>query len=780
MIEDYDYNKFGTKIDAPVQPTISGIGAAAVDTANEPVNPSNLQDGNIESEIQMVRGHMQSSNFVSGQVGWQIKYDGSAEFQNVNIGNKIITINSTQSISEAIASINAVGGGVLNLKAGTYTITTPLIGISNLQIIGESSSTTILDFNSTAANLSFTGTNVYSTGTITVASGVNITGSGTSWLANVTAGQYLFLGTRWYSIAAVTGDTSLILSEAYGDNVTLPSTYRIATIKRNIFVKQLGILNSTGTGLAITDCREIVLSDILFLDNNIGYALENVSLCNQTRLLPVSNTSHGYTLTNVGLCSLLNVNSEGNGGSGVVISNMKTVSMNDSTGSANTADGMNATTVVDCILNGGFSGNGGQGMEFVSGCNNNNVSSIVQGNTSDGIKLTATDDNNKFYGCSITGNGGYGINVAASTDDTNVISSNNFAGNSSGAVNDAGTGTVIRGNVGVADNGISQAGFASGQVAYTGDGTTPDAKTIAHGLGATPRLVRYFYTALTASNIATNIGSGAYSASGQSCTFSYSAVAQEPLTRLSTITQSAIGTTQSGYTVSHTTDADTTLLVVIIANGTDTTAATFNGDSMTEFAAQGGGSRPSVFYLLNPDIGTYDIATTATSSDDHAIIAYNFSGNDMTTPLEDAQAPASDTGSVTVTTTRDFSIIVGMLGTNNAAATVAMSTGTERLDAAGTNYKWSAGDQSATSAGAQTVTFTYSAGTARMIAVAVRPASSAGGSNAQNSTNIIEARDSEGAANFVAALTVDATNLTTTFNTFVLNSTIKIQWEAYV
>src|SRR6185503_8516278 len=72
------------------------------------------------------KGYLQSGNFVSGKTGWKIDAEGNAEFQNVNIGVKNVTINSTQSIQGALDTIHTAGGGVLHLKAGTYVVTSAL------------------------------------------------------------------------------------------------------------------------------------------------------------------------------------------------------------------------------------------------------------------------------------------------------------------------------------------------------------------------------------------------------------------------------------------------------------------------------------------------------------------------------------------------------------------------------------------------------------------------------------------------------------------------------
>jgi len=196
------------------------------------------------------------------------------------------------------------------------------------------------------------------------------------------------------------------------------------------------------------------------------------------------------------------------------------------------------------------------------------------------------------------------------------------------------------------------------------------------------------------------------------------------LTLLSTITAVTSNSTVTNYSTSHTTDTGTTLLVVTVANLTATTAVTFDGVSMTNFGGTTQGTRPRIFYLLNPNIGSgLTIQCTNASSDGHGVAAYNFSGNDMTTPMESLQqTDDSETTTVTVVTSRDGSYCVGLLGTNSNTATVGMSTGTEVLDGSAGFAKLVGGYQTAATAGNQTVTFTISAGTPRMVGAGVVPA----------------------------------------------------------
>ncbi len=377
-------------------------------------------------------------------------------------GGKQITLSPGQSIQKALDAIYAAGGGKLSLSAGTFVVNGALTGYPSVSIEGVSPSVTIIDFNSTAANLSFSGTNVYSTGTISsIASGVMVTGSGTSWLANASAGQYLFIGTRHYKIAAVTGDTSLILSEGYTDDVTMPgAAYRIATAIVDVKLSNFTVKSSTGTGITFNDAVSITFDNVFSVLNNKGYAFTNLSRLTMDRVLAASTTSNGFEFTNVGLSDWESVNASACGGHGVVFNNVKTASGLMSA-VANTTDGFNCTSLVNCFMTFEASSNGGQGVEFVSGCNANTVDGIIISNTSDGIKLTATSDNNTLgTGLRLDGNGGYGINIAAATCDDNTIAVPSFGTNSSGDYNDSGTGTNVVATIAGSDSQI-----------FTGNGT---------------------------------------------------------------------------------------------------------------------------------------------------------------------------------------------------------------------------------------------------------------------------------------------------------------------
>ena len=353
------------------------------------------------------------------------------------------------SLEDAIDYVLSIGGGDIFVRAGTYTISRNIATITKpINIIGVNSALAIIDFNSTARNFVINSGTAYTTGTISSITGTAVVGSSTSWNGNVTAGQYMLVGTRWYLIAVVVDDTHITLAEAFDEkNVSFAANYRIVTLTRNILFESLTIKNSTGTAIAVTDCRDFFLNDVVLLTNNKGFVLTGVSSVTITSAIVAGSTSNGWEMTNCGLLTIRGLAAAGNGGHGGVISNVEAGGFSNCASNANTSDGLNITSGFDLDLNYLANSNGGQGIELVA--TNNAIRMIdcsARSNTSDGIKLTASSDYCKIIGGHFDTNGGWGINVAAATDDKNVVVGNSFNGNVSGTITDSGTGTVSASN----------------------------------------------------------------------------------------------------------------------------------------------------------------------------------------------------------------------------------------------------------------------------------------------------------------------------------------------
>ena len=350
-------------------------------------------------------------------------------------------------IEDAVDYVQLIGGGDIFVWGGTYAPSRGMTITYPVNIIGQNVALTTINFGSSTKNFTVNSGTAYATGTISSIAGdkVTVTGSGTSWLANASAGQYIFLGTRWYLIAAVTGNTTLILAEAYLDDIAL-SAYRIATLTRGISFESMTITGSTGTAIAVTDARDVTLRDVLFLSNNKGFVFTNVSQPNINTSVCAGSTSNGFEMTNVGLGFVSGLASSGNGGHGGVLNNVKVVNFASSASEANTTDGLNLTDCDTVKLDYIASSNGGQGIELVSGNREIDMYVHASNNASDGVKLTATADFCKIIGGHYDTNGGYAINIANANCDKNVVVGNSYNSNSSGTLSDSGTDTVNTGN----------------------------------------------------------------------------------------------------------------------------------------------------------------------------------------------------------------------------------------------------------------------------------------------------------------------------------------------
>jgi len=393
---------------------------------------------------------------------------GKITATDIKIGNRFLVVAPGDDIQTAIDTISLTGGRII-LQNGTHSLSADLTLYSNVYLQGENAGSTILDFQTNAYGIKIVGTNPYTTGTISIPNGdVTVTGVGTTWTSGM-LGQNIMLGGGWYPITAVGSTTSLTIAIPFA-GATLPAgtTYTIATTKNDIKITDLTIKNAS-SGMKAQYTSEFFIKDVEVQTSVIGIEFVDTAQTNLDQIdVTASNT--GYSFSNSHFWVINGSGSvDAQASHGLILNNCTNYSINGSFFLNSVGDGINAT---DCD-NGSITAttcaeNGGQGIEFVAGAQNISlISNSCSGNTSDGIKLTGTTDNLQIIGNSIKNNGGYGINIAASDCDGNNITGDNFAGNTSGAVNDGGTGTLIRGNVGVDDN--STGNLASAQ--FGGDGS---------------------------------------------------------------------------------------------------------------------------------------------------------------------------------------------------------------------------------------------------------------------------------------------------------------------
>lgn len=274
----------------------------------------------------------------------------------LNVGQSIYSITTTDSIQAALDSAHAQGGGTVYLQPGTYHLTTNLTGYSSVALTGVSPDSTILDFGGTAYGVVFN----------------NI------------------------SDATLAG---------------------------------FAVQNTTGKGISITNSTKVSFDNIEALGCGIGFFLDTNTEVFASKVLATGCTTDGFQISGMSLCNWQSANAIGNGGNGFTFNTVDTFAAFPMAANNNGGIGVSLTSVTNSPMLIGAISNTSDGIKMVSGCSGMNL----------------------FMGGYIT-NGGYGINIANASDASNIIMGNILNGNTSGAVNNTGTGTLIRSNIGVADN----------------------------------------------------------------------------------------------------------------------------------------------------------------------------------------------------------------------------------------------------------------------------------------------------------------------------------------
>ena len=429
---------------------------------------------NVAGQTRLTNGSLISPNYKQNETGWAVDAEGNAEFNSgvfrgrFEIGGTTITITTDDDIQENLNLISTQGGGTLFLQPGTYQLTADISIPSGVTLQGVSRDEVILDCDGTYA-VKIAGTNVYSTGTVTINNGATtLEGVGTTWTAGM-VGRYVLLDGLWYEITARTDNDTITIETYQGVNLAT-SAYVIADTNFTAQLNKVTVTGATGSGVVVQYSMESTLFDIVVYGCGTGIDMDYVTF----PILQTTSNENGVNL-NMNFVEGFKIDfSEFNfstTGAGVIMTDTKNATFFDSSANDNTGDGINLTNC-DLIAFISFdnSGNGGQGTELVSGCDGNTFSDgSFDDNTSDGLKITATSDRNTVVAMEITGNGGYGINIAASTCDNNQIIAPAFDTNSSGNINDSGTNTFVSPETSVSY--IAGHAITAGNAVYISNGT---------------------------------------------------------------------------------------------------------------------------------------------------------------------------------------------------------------------------------------------------------------------------------------------------------------------
>lgn len=371
-------------------------------------------------------------------------------------------------IQTAINFVNADGGGTVFLQNGVYTLNESISLPNGVNLIGQSQGNGInitearslvgVVLNLNLYQIVVQGAEPYITGTISNTFGSSIvTGSGTSFTQSM-VGQSILINGYWRVIVQVNSATELLAPSSYISKTVSGVDCIIASPAINTISNlTLRRCSETGTGaISYLYTDKIVLNSVIFFEPDLTFTIKDSSLP-LFRDISVINADAGIIINNVGglVADNLYINSLTSSSStgGISITNMVHSSMSDFSIEGMFGTGITITSSSDFFLDNGFiNSNAGYGIRVSSSTDGSITNMIINNNSSDGIELTGTADRFIISGCHITSNGLYGVDLTAATDDNNLIIGNIFTTNTSGAVNNTGTGTLIRSNIGQADN----------------------------------------------------------------------------------------------------------------------------------------------------------------------------------------------------------------------------------------------------------------------------------------------------------------------------------------
>lgn len=389
------------------------------------------------------------SNFYHGTDPSKIGFNDPF-FQKGKLGRNIFSVKPGESIQKRINEANERGGGIVYLDVGTYYLNSDLTLYSNVILEGSGFASTIIDFSGGPYSARAEGKNAYSTGTVTtVKSSPTITGSGTSWTSDM-EGRSILLDGNMYTVVTVVSATSITLDFGVITNSASGLSYVIADFIASVYLRNLTLANSS-VNLLETRYGFLVSLNLVDLDGGvIGWNCQD-TFAPQFINCNAYNGTNGIKFTNcyfytMGTWFVFNCS-----GDGVILttggnSTMYDFSVSNCGGRGIAMTDTNILTLVAFTLDSHVS----HGVEFISGCNKISFNGgFINSNGGDGIKLTATDDKNSFSQLQLVDNTGYGLNIAAATCDNNIIIGNSFSGNTAGAVNNSGTGTVVNDNTGI-------------------------------------------------------------------------------------------------------------------------------------------------------------------------------------------------------------------------------------------------------------------------------------------------------------------------------------------
>lgn len=331
------------------------------------------------------------------------------------------------SIQNAIDYVNSIGGGSVFIEAGTYTISSPIILYSNIEIFGEGNGTKLIsnvDGSHPNAVLSAIGSldnelyNIFihdlfigNIGTAVGYHGIYCNYVGTKPTAGLTTGSY-----SRYDLSSVGNSLSINVG------IKIEDCYILYNLQSGIYFDIVGsgciecnIIESNGYNgilLSSTNCCS-VLQNQIYNNTNVGLNITSESEDNCVAVNMIRNNNNdGILIDSSSANNILrdNIVVKNNGvGINLSSSNKNIISSNficNSAGNGISLSLSNNNSLSENIT----SSNGGNGISVGSSFKNSLLGNLVDYNDLAGIYLSLSDKNN-ITGHFVGDNKGHGISI---------------------------------------------------------------------------------------------------------------------------------------------------------------------------------------------------------------------------------------------------------------------------------------------------------------------------------------------------------------------------------
>jgi hypothetical protein len=379
-------------------------------------------------------------------IGTRVLGTGEQGNQLFNTGrnSRIIVCAPGDDIQAAIDKLHVFGGGTVVIRSGTHNVRYNIVVYSNIALIGDNVGSTI-DFGGGAYQIQILGGSAYSTGTVALASGdTTVVGTGTTFTAAMVS-RSILLQDLWYEVTAVTDATHLTIGVPYAGTDLTSASYVIADTVTAVQLSGITLQNSSIFPIKAQYFDDFVANDVFFTDC-AGCIDADDSSGLQILGCFTQNTDDGFDLSNCQYGVIFNGGtfnvSAGDGLRMAGCGNWMLLALSYQ-GIAGRAAAFTQTTNF-AFESSSIKSCGGIGIEFVSANDKWALTDCaVESCVSDGVKLTASTNGLAIHGTDFANNGGYGVNIANANCNGSMVFGNTFTSNTSGRVNDLGTGTLM-------------------------------------------------------------------------------------------------------------------------------------------------------------------------------------------------------------------------------------------------------------------------------------------------------------------------------------------------